>query len=228
MPFTFLPFPYSDPILKTPSVLVSHLTPAGAKYENGKVATRGTTAIDSEAGYWLNGHLHLAQETNYYNCCGTLYPVRFGMDDVDFGFTHLEFDYSEGELNVSVENRVSTKPKLKMKRVLVRDASEFQALEHDADTLYSLHVAAGVVVPQKQLRTYSNILEIVPEGGRKKKTEKGVVSVQKQIDDSALLENFFATEQVPPDVRAVARQLDLAFRSLLQGKHQMRVYASSD
>ena len=226
VPFTFLPFPYSDPILKTPSVLVSHLTPAGAKYENGKVATRGTTAIDSEAGYWLNGHLHLAQETNYYNCCGTLYPVRFGMDDVDFGFTHLEFDYSEGELNVSVENRVSTKPKLKMQRVLVRDASEFQALEHDADTLYSLHVASGVVVPQKQLRTYSNILEIVPEGGRKKKTEKGVVSVQKQIDDSALLENFFATEQVPPDVRAVARQLDSAFRSLLQGKHQMRVYAS--
>lgn len=228
VPFTFLPFPYVERVLDTQSVLVSHLTPSGAKYENGKTATKGTTAIDSEAGFWLNGHLHLAQETNYYSCCGTLYPVRFGAEP-RHGFTHLSFDYSEGEINATVESRVATRSSLKMCKLRITDAAEFQSLEHDPNTLYSLQVCSGIIVPQQQLRTYSNILEIVPEGGTKRQdSDAKVVVHQRHMSDAELLEDFFVAEHVPQDVRATARQLDAAFRSALQGKTQQRVYACSE
>lgn len=152
-----LPFPYTVPTTKKPSLNFCHLTFRGSKNDNGNIAKGGDIDVGGSKSYWVSGHLHGYQKSGKYVYCGSPTQITFG-ETLPCGF--IELDAEPDPLRVS-HKFVNSRPALRLVNERIGCRDDWANLVDEKGLLYKVWVEQDVVIPTDIRVRYPNIMAIV-------------------------------------------------------------------
>jgi len=160
VPFVFLPYPLvKRQTTKFPTVNVAHIETLGAKYENGRVITKGIS-LNKSVDYWIIGHLHSYQVYERVVYPGMMYQKTFG-DDKKKGFLHCTIKWSSTKLNVTHKFIPISLP-FRLHTIDVNSVDDLNQVKKSESELYKLFVRSNIVIPSSFLSDYPNVIKHQP------------------------------------------------------------------